>query len=131
MTEPRWDISADDLDDLVTQVREAGQDSAEVEAARSALSGAVNTLAPSGIEGYKRKLIVLALRYGGKALAWLLRHFSKEAAEYVLRHSKQLADFLDRAENWVQDKIIHFLVGCGVPHQYAVEIARILMALAG
>ncbi|MCX5328524.1 hypothetical protein [Streptomyces sp. NBC_00140] len=129
MTEAQWDITEADLDDLVAQVREAGQDTQEAEEIKAALSGGEAT--PAEAAGVKRRLIVLALRYGGKALAWLLKHFSQEAAQYVIRHSQRLADFLDRAENWAVDKITRFLEGCGVPVQQAQAIARTIMAIVG
>ncbi|GAB2518959.1 hypothetical protein [Nocardia heshunensis] len=131
MTDAQWDLAPADFDDLVDLVREADVDTHEIEAVTDALRGVAADPAPETVAGIKRRLIVYALRYGGKALAWLLKHFSKEAASYVLRHSTQLADFLDRAENWATEKITEYLVRLGVPRRYAAEIARAIMALAG
>jgi hypothetical protein len=130
MSEVPGDVTTADLDDLVERMREAGQDTPEGEELRAALAR-LDELPPAQAAGVKRQLVVAALRYGGKVLAWLLRHFSQQAAEYVLRHSQRLADFLDRAESWAVEKIAQFLEGCGVPGNHAWEIARAIMAIVG
>ncbi|PSM38788.1 hypothetical protein C6Y14_35025 [Streptomyces dioscori] len=130
MSEAPGNITTADLDDLVERMREAGQDTTEGEELRAAFAQ-LDEMSRAQAAGFKRRLVVAALRYGGKALAWLVRHFSEQAAEYVLRHALQLADFLERAESWAVEKIAQFLQGCGVPGNLALEIARVIMAIVG
>ncbi|GAA2531921.1 MULTISPECIES: hypothetical protein [Streptomyces] len=124
------DLTSADLDDLVERMRAAGQDGAEGEELKAAM-GRLDELPPVQAAGLVRQAVVAALRYGGRVLAWLLRHFNQEVAGYVLRHSQVLADFLDRAENWAVAKIAQFLERLGVPGHHAAEIARVLMAIVG
>ncbi|WP_106403198.1 hypothetical protein [Actinocorallia populi] len=128
MVDAQRDITVSELDDLIGRMREAGQDPREIEEFKTVLSGGRQIRAEQRA-GFTRTAIVYALRYGGKALAWLLRYFSEEAAGYVLRHATALGDFLDAAEHWAVNEIAGFLQRMGVPAGPARTIAEVIVSL--
>lgn len=128
MVNAQWDITVSVLDDLIGQVREAGQDPRQLEEFKAALGGE-RLLPASQRAGFTRSVVVYALRYGGQALAWLLRYFSEEAAGYVLRNATALGEYLNSLENWAVNEISGFLQRLGVPAGPARNIAEVIVGL--
>ena len=72
--------------------------------------------------GFKKTVLVNALRYGGEALDAVLDWLgiaSKEA-KYLTNHSSKIADFLDSVTDEIEKKLLDFLIfQCDIPQNYA------------
>ncbi|WP_328491363.1 hypothetical protein OHS59_00395 [Streptomyces sp. NBC_00414] len=122
-------ITEADFDDLIARVAEEGGDPQVVETIKSAFLGDAR-LAEVDVQGATRRLIIYALRYGGRGLVWLLKFFSADAAQYVERVRVELAAYLERHRVWVVGQLTTFLVvTCGVPRPQAAKIAAKLVDL--
>jgi hypothetical protein len=128
MSEPQGplEITQEDVDDLIQRMRQEGADTREAEEIKQKLDGPIAQQEKVLIW---KKLIIWALRYGGRILAKILSRLSRPAGEWLQRISKRLADFLESLEDWVVDRIADFLQRLGVPRDIAEAIARVIVAL--
>ncbi|TYB69887.1 hypothetical protein FXF51_06960 [Nonomuraea sp. PA05] len=122
-------LSVADLDDLIARARQAAQDDASaLERAKSALSGSEPTTQEGGLdtEGWKRRVLILALRMSGSALAGILQSLVPQAADFVRDHAGQLAAAIDAGVIKVKSELVTWLVRMGADLQLANMIADVL-----
>ena len=92
-------ITGSDIDDLVIRVRRAAGDTAELEAAKTALFGTAGA-APAEAQLIRQRLLTIALHHGGDLLAKLLTRLGPRETAMVRRYAHRLGYFLETLEIW-------------------------------
>jgi len=72
--------------------------------------------------GFKKSVLTAALRYGGPALGRVLDYLNADAAHYVIKHSKLIADTLDSVSSGFRGAVVQALIKAGVPQSAASTI---------
>ncbi|GAA2295567.1 hypothetical protein [Streptomyces violaceusniger] len=127
-------ITAADIDDLITRVRQTAGDPGPLESAKATLfSGNGNGNGdgtgpgpgpdPEAARLIRQRLLVTALRHGGALLAKLLSRLSPRETAMVRRYAHRLANFLDTLEVWAAQPVMLALMRFGLPYGEAETIA--------
>ncbi|MBD3009834.1 hypothetical protein [Streptomyces sp. 5-10] len=137
-------ITAADIDDLITRVRQTAGDPGPLESAKATLfSGNGNgdgtgtgpgpdpDLDPEAARLIRQRLLVTALRHGGALLAKLLSRLSPRETAMVRRYAHRLANFLDTLEVWAAQPVMLALMRFGLPYGEAETIAVAVILLVG
>ncbi|MBI0294518.1 hypothetical protein JBE04_08480 [Streptomyces sp. PRKS01-29] len=125
-------ITAADIDDLITRVRQTAGDPGPLESAKAALfSSEGDGPDPEAARRIRQRLLVTALRHGGALLAKLLSRLSPRETAMVRRYAHRLASFLDTLEVWAARPIMLALMRIGLPHGEAETIAVAVILLVG
>ncbi|MFE2679664.1 hypothetical protein [Streptomyces hygroscopicus] len=121
-------ITAADIDDLITRVRQTAGDPGHLESAKVALFSGTGP-DPDAARRIRQRLLVTALRHGGALLAKLLGRLSPRETAMVRRYAHRLAGFLDALEVWAAQPIILALMGFGLPcgEAEAITVAVLLL----
>ncbi|EXU69055.1 hypothetical protein Z951_06015 [Streptomyces sp. PRh5] len=134
-------ITAADIDDLITRVRQTAGDPGPLESAKAALfsgfsgdgdgPGAGTGPDPAAARLIRQRLLVTALRHGGALLAKLLSRLSPRETAMVRRYAHRLANFLDTLEVWAARPVMLALMRFGLPYGEAETIAVAVLLLVG
>ncbi|MGW4073378.1 hypothetical protein ACWELB_07625 [Streptomyces asiaticus] len=132
-------ITAADIDDLITRVRQTAGDPGPLESAKAALfsgfsgdgHGAGTGPDPEAARLIRQRLLVTALRHGGALLAKLLSRLSPRETAMVRRYAHRLANFLDTLEVWAARPVMLALMRFGLPYGEAETIAVAVLLLVG
>ncbi|MGV9853576.1 hypothetical protein ACWDWU_33180 [Streptomyces sp. NPDC003442] len=127
-------ITAADIDDLITRVRQTAGDPGPLETAKALLFSGGTTRTGPGPEAarlIRQRLLVTALRHGGALLARLLSRLSPRETAMVRRYAHRLANFLDTLEVWAAQPIMLALMRFGLPYGEAETIAVAVLLLVG
>ncbi|MBI0383538.1 hypothetical protein JBE27_46620 [Streptomyces albiflaviniger] len=134
-------ITAADIDDLITRVRQSAGDPGPLESAKAALfsglsgdghgDGAGTGPDPEAARLIRQRLLVTALRHGGALLAKLLSRLSPRETAMVRRYAHRLANFLDTLEVWAARPVMLALMRFGLPYGEAETIAVAVLRLVG
>ncbi|GAA0951427.1 MULTISPECIES: hypothetical protein [Streptomyces violaceusniger group] len=136
-------ITAADIDDLITRVRQTAGDPGPLESAKAALfsgfsgdgdgdgPGAGTGPDPETARLIRQRLLVTALRHGGALLAKLLSRLSPRETAMVRRYAHRLANFLDTLEVWAAQPVMLALMRFGLPYGEAETIAVAVLLLVG
>ncbi|MFJ1993201.1 hypothetical protein [Streptomyces asiaticus] len=138
-------ITAADIDDLITRVRQSAGDPGPLESAKAALfsgfsgdgrghddgPGAGPGPDPEAARLIRQRLLVTALRHGGALLAKLLSRLSPRETAMVRRYAHRLANFLDTLEVWAAQPVMLALMRFGLPYGEAETIAVAVLLLVG
>ncbi|MGW7694663.1 hypothetical protein ACWGMA_38515 [Streptomyces asiaticus] len=129
-------ITAADIDDLITRVRQTAGDPGPLESAKAALfsgdgDGAGTGADPEAARLIRQRLLVTALRHGGALLAKLLSRLSPRETAMVRRYAHRLANFLDTLEVWAAQPVMLALMRFGLPYGEAETIAVAVLLLVG
>ncbi|WP_413801649.1 hypothetical protein [Streptomyces iranensis] len=137
-------ITAADIDDLITRVRQTAGDPGPLESAKAALfsgdgdgdgdgdcEGTCTGPGPEAARLIRQRLLVTALRHGGALLAKLLSRLSPRETAMVRRYAHRLANFLDTLEVWAAQPIMLALMRFGLPYGEAETIAVAVLLLVG
>ncbi|MGW5698665.1 hypothetical protein ACWEWX_50220 [Streptomyces asiaticus] len=131
-------ITAADIDDLITRVRQSAGDPGPLESAKAALfsgdghgDGAGTGPDPEAARLIRQRLLVTALRHGGALLAKLLSRLSPRETAMVRRYAHRLANFLDTLEVWAARPVMLALMRFGLPYGEAETIAVAVLLLVG
>ncbi|WP_445516282.1 hypothetical protein [Streptomyces sp. NEAU-174] len=136
-------ITAADIDDLITRVRQTAGDPGPLESAKAALfsgfsgngdghgDGAGTGPDPEAARLIRQRLLVTALRHGGALLAKLLSRLSPRETAMVRRYAHRLANFLDTLEVWAARPVMLALMRFGLPYGEAETIAVAVLLLVG
>lgn len=129
-------ITAADIDDLITRVRQTAGDPGPLESAKAALfsgdgNGAGTGPDPEAARLIRQRLLVTALRHGGALLAKLLSRLSPRETAMVRRYAHRLANFLDTLEVWAARPVMLALMRFGLPYGEAETIAVAVLLLVG
>ncbi|WP_275560929.1 hypothetical protein [Streptomyces sp. 5-6(2022)] len=137
-------ITAADIDDLITRVRQTAGDPAPLESAKATLfsgngdgdgtgtgPGPDPDLDPEAARLIRQRLLVTALRHGGALLAKLLSRLSPRETAMVRRYAHRLANFLDTLEVWAAQPVMLALMRFGLPYGEAETIAVAVILLVG
>ncbi|CDR06192.1 hypothetical protein [Streptomyces iranensis] len=133
-------ITAADIDDLITRVRQTAGDPGPLESAKAALfsgdgdgdcDGTCPGPGPEAARLIRQRLLVTALRHGGALLAKLLSRLSPRETAMVRRYAHRLANFLDTLEVWAAQPIMLALMRFGLPYGEAETIAVAVLLLVG
>ncbi|AGP54741.1 hypothetical protein [Streptomyces rapamycinicus] len=133
-------ITAADIDDLITRVRQTAGDPGPLESAKAALfsgdgdgdcDGTRTGPGPEAARLIRQRLLVTALRHGGALLAKLLSRLSPRETAMVRRYAHRLANFLDTLEVWAAQPIMLALMRFGLPYGEAETIAVAVLLLVG
>ncbi|MCQ8189408.1 hypothetical protein [Streptomyces rugosispiralis] len=139
-------ITAADIDDLITRVRQTAGDPGPLESAKATLfsgdcdcdgdcdgdcGNAATRPDPEAARLIRQRLLVTALRHGGALLAKLLSRLSPRETAMVRRYAHRLANFLDTLEVWAAQPIMLALTRIGLPYGEAETIAVAVLLLVG
>ncbi|MBP8536012.1 hypothetical protein [Streptomyces sp. MK37H] len=129
-------ITAADIDDLITRVRQTAGDPGPLESAKATLfsgdgDGAGTGPDPEAARLIRQRLLVTALRHGGALLAKLLSRLSPRETAMVRRYAHRLANFLDTLEVWAAQPVMLALMRFGLPYGEAETIAVAVLLLVG
>ncbi|MFE2187632.1 hypothetical protein [Streptomyces sp. NPDC059455] len=127
-------ITAADIDDLITRVRQTAGDPGPLETAKALLFSGDTTRTgpdPEAARLIRQRLLVTALRHGGALLAKLLSRLSPRETAMVRRYAHRLANFLDTLEVWAAQPIMLALMRFGLPYGEAETIAVAVLLLVG
>ncbi|NEW73953.1 hypothetical protein [Streptomyces rhizosphaericus] len=140
-------ITAADIDDLITRVRQSAGDPGPLESAKAALfsglsgdghghgdgdgagTGTGTGPDPEAARLIRQRLLVTALRHGGALLAKLLSRLSPRETAMVRRYAHRLANFLDTLEVWAARPVMLALMRFGLPYGEAETIAVAVLLL--
>ncbi|OPF72670.1 hypothetical protein VT50_0230810 [Streptomyces antioxidans] len=133
-------ITAADIDDLITRVRQTAGDSGPLESAKATLfsgggdgdgHGTSPGPDPEAARLIRQRLLVTALRHGGALLAKLLSRLTPRETALVRRYAHRLANFLDTLEVWAAQPVMLALMRFGLPYGEAETIAVAVLLLVG
>ncbi|MCG8400522.1 MAG: hypothetical protein MJA84_02890 [Firmicutes bacterium] len=76
------------------------------------------------IMGFKKNVIVFALRHGGEALDEIVGLISPKHGKYLKKHANEIADFLESISDSFEARLIDFMIfELGIPNSSARAIA--------
>lgn len=101
----------------------------ETKLQRTVLQTAVEMNEPkASTKGFKKDALVFALRHGGPLVGKLLGNLSKHNGDLVIKHSKAIANKLDKLSREIEKTMIDFMhFELGIPISAARSIAWAIM----
>ncbi|QXJ21797.1 hypothetical protein AGRA3207_002692 [Actinomadura graeca] len=120
-----YEFTAEELEELVNLTREAGLDTDAIETAVAVLTGN-RAASEAELKGARIKILIAALRYGGRILADIVGHLSAEAGAFLRSVATRLADAISTGYVLSVAALVNWLVRMGANQNVAQMIGTVL-----